>query len=63
MTEKANVRVQMNKDIIQEDEKIFKANNFTNQEVIELLFKQVLKSPSLPFPLNSTERDNKSNSD
>lgn len=51
MSKKSKVRIQMSSDIIKADEKIFRENGFTNQEIIDLLFKQVLINSKLPFPL------------
>lgn len=50
------VRIQINKDILDTDEKIFKENNFTNKEIVELLYKQVLINHKLPVPLSINSR-------
>lgn len=45
------VRVQMNSQIIEAAENVFKKNNLTAREAVTLLYENILLKPEFPFPL------------
>lgn len=49
MKEKETVRVQMNKDVIEEANRIFEKNDLTMEQAVKMLYEKFLLTGQLPF--------------